>query len=52
MLRLPAPLQPFKEIIVEYCDELRPADSPLAAALRSLGFVGDRNQTMRRDAYA
>lgn len=51
LMRLPEPLRPFKEIIVEYCDDVRPAESPLAPALRSLGFIGDRNQTMRRDRY-
>jgi ATP-dependent Lhr-like helicase len=52
LLRLPGPLRPFREIVVEYCDDLRPADSPLGAELRTLGFVRDSNQTMRRDEYA
>jgi hypothetical protein len=52
LLHLPASLRPFREIIVEYCDDLRPVDSPLAEELRSLGFVRDTNQTMRRDVYA
>jgi ATP-dependent Lhr-like helicase len=51
LMRLPETLRPFREIVVEYCDDVRPAASPLAPALRSLGFVGDRNQTMRRDRY-
>jgi ATP-dependent Lhr-like helicase len=52
LLRLPAKVRPFREIVVEYCNDARAADSPLAGALRSLGFVGDRNQTMRRDPYS
>jgi ATP-dependent Lhr-like helicase len=51
LLRLPVNVRPFTQITVEYCDELRPGQSPLAPVLRSLGFVGDMNQTMRRDAY-
>jgi ATP-dependent helicase Lhr and Lhr-like helicase len=51
LLRLPPHIRPFREIVVEYCDDNRAADSPLAGALRSLGFVGDRNQAMRRDPY-
>jgi ATP-dependent helicase Lhr and Lhr-like helicase len=51
LLRLPPGIRPFREIVVEYCDDARAADSPLAGALRSLGFVGDRNQAMRRDPY-
>jgi ATP-dependent Lhr-like helicase len=51
MLRLPAHNRPFREIVVEYCDDQRPADSTLGPALRSLGFVRDKNQTMRRDAF-
>ena len=52
LLRLPEALRPFREIVVEYCDDLRPAESPLGAALGALGFVRDSNQTMRRDEYA
>jgi ATP-dependent Lhr-like helicase len=52
LLRLPGTLRPFREIVVEYCDDLRPAESPLGAQLRALGFVRDSNQTMRRDEYA
>ena len=52
LLRLPEALRPFREIVVEYCDDLRPAQSPLGTHLRALGFVGDSNQTMRRDEYA
>jgi ATP-dependent Lhr-like helicase len=51
MLRLPAPLRPFRELIVEYCDGVRPVDSPLGEVLHSLGFVRDRNQTMRKDLF-
>ncbi|MEW6510025.1 MAG: DEAD/DEAH box helicase [Bacteroidota bacterium] len=51
MLRLPERLRPFRKIVIEYCDDIRPAASPLSDILRSLGFVGDRNQTMCRDAY-
>jgi ATP-dependent Lhr-like helicase len=51
LLRLPGTLRPFREIVVEYCDNLRPAESPLGEQLRSLGFVRDSNQTMRRDEY-
>ena len=51
MLRLPEPLRPCAEILVEYCDDVRPVQSAIAPLLRSLGFVSDRNQTMRRDAY-
>jgi ATP-dependent Lhr-like helicase len=52
LLRLPGTLRPFRQIVVEYCDDLRPAESPLGAELRTLGFVRDSNQTMRRDEYA
>ena len=52
LLRLPGTLRPFREIVVEYCDDLRAAESPLGAQLRALGFVRDSNQTMRRDEYA
>ncbi len=52
LLRLPGDLRPFREIVVEYCDDLRPAESPLGEQLRTLGFVRDSNQTMRRDEYA
>jgi ATP-dependent Lhr-like helicase len=51
MLRLPAPLRPFRELIVEYCDGVRPVDTPLGEVLHSLGFVRDRNQTMRKDLF-
>ncbi len=36
-----------REVIVEYCDGMRPADSPLGETLRSIGFYRDRAQTMR-----
>jgi hypothetical protein len=52
LLRLPGTLRPFREIVVEYCDDIRPAESPLGAELSALGFVRDSNQTMRRDEYA
>lgn len=52
LLRLPEHLRPFREIVVEYCNEKRPLESPLGAELRTLGFVRDANQTMRRDTYA
>jgi ATP-dependent Lhr-like helicase len=52
LLKLPEALRPFREIVVEYCDDLRPAESPIGAELRALGFVRDSNQTMRRDEYA
>jgi ATP-dependent Lhr-like helicase len=35
------------EIIVEYCDGVRPTESPLAESLRTIGFYRDRTQTMR-----
>jgi ATP-dependent helicase Lhr and Lhr-like helicase len=52
LLRLPGPLRPFREIVVEYCDELRPGESPLGDQLKTLGFVRDSNQTMRKDEFA
>ena len=52
LLRLPERLRPFREIVVEYFDDVRPGESSLGAELRSLGFVRDANQTMRRDRYA
>jgi len=52
LMKLPGPVRPFREIVVEYCDDVRPAESPLGAALGALGFVRDSNQTMRRDEYA
>ena len=36
-----------REVIVEYCDGVRPTESPLAETLRSIGFYRDRAQTMR-----
>jgi len=35
------------EIIVEYCDGIRPSESSLAESLRTIGFYRDRAQTMR-----
>jgi len=52
LLRLPGRLRPFREIIVEYCNDVRPVESPLAGELSVLGFVRDANQRMRRDEYA
>ena len=52
LLGLPERLRPFREIVVEYLDDVRPGESPLGAELRDLGFVRDANQTMRRDRYA
>lgn len=37
------------EIVVEYCDNLRPSESPAAEILRSVGFYRDKIQTMRLD---
>ena len=51
-MRLPGPVRPFREIVVEYCDDVRAAESPLREALRALGFVRDSNQRMRRDEYS
>ena len=51
MLRLPAPLRPFRELIVEYCNGVRPVESPLGEVLRSLGFIRDKNQTLRKDIF-
>lgn len=51
LVKLPEPLRPFKEINVEHCDGNRPATSPLAPILTSLGFRRDANQTMRYDGY-
>ena len=36
-----------REVIVEYCDGVRPTESPLGETLRSIGFYGDHAQTMR-----
>ena len=35
------------EIILEFCNGVRPTASPLAEILRSVGFYRDRSQTMR-----
>jgi ATP-dependent helicase Lhr and Lhr-like helicase len=51
MLRLPAPQRPFREVIVEHCNGVRPTESPLGDILRSLGFMRDKNQTMRIDIF-
>lgn len=37
------------DIVVEYCDMLRPGESAFAEALRSVGFYRDKVQTMRLD---
>jgi ATP-dependent Lhr-like helicase len=52
MIKLPAQLRPFRNIVVEHCDGIRPTQSPLEPVLKSLGFSRDRNQTMRYDGYA
>ena len=52
LLRLPGRLRPFREIIVEYCNDVRPVESPIGRELGVLGFVRDANQRMRRDEYA
>ncbi len=52
MAKLPEPLRPFKEIVVEHCDGVRPTESPLGAMLASLGFRRDAKQTMRWDGFA
>jgi len=51
LLKLPERIRPFKEIVVEYCDDERPSDNALGEELRALGFIRDSNQTMRRDSY-
>jgi ATP-dependent Lhr-like helicase len=51
LLSLPSPMRPFREIVVEYCDGIRPTLSPFVHTLRELGFQPDRNQTMRFDQY-
>ncbi len=51
MLRLPEGMRPFRHILVEQCNGVRPVQSPLAEILRSLGFSRDRDQTMRLDTY-
>ena len=52
LIRLPEHMRPFKEVLVEQCNGMRPAETPLAGILKSLGFVRDRNQTMRLDEYS
>jgi ATP-dependent Lhr-like helicase len=37
------------EIVVEYCNNLRPSESGAAELLRSLGFYRDKMQTLRLD---
>jgi hypothetical protein len=37
------------EIVVEYCNDLRPSESGAAELLRSLGFYRDKVQTLRLD---
>jgi ATP-dependent Lhr-like helicase len=51
LMKLPAPMQPLREILVEYWDGERPAGSSWGSVLRQLGFRGAANQTMRCDAY-
>jgi ATP-dependent Lhr-like helicase len=52
LIRLPPPMRPLKEILVEYWDGERPAGSSWGSVLRQLGFRGAANQTMRCDAYS
>lgn len=35
------------ELVLEYCNGIRPTESPYAPALRAVGFYRDRAQTMR-----
>ncbi|MDL1892145.1 DEAD/DEAH box helicase [Sphingobacteriales bacterium CHB3] len=51
LMKLPDPLRPFKEIVVEHCNGERPTNSLLGPLLTSLGFRKDMNQTMRFDGY-
>jgi ATP-dependent Lhr-like helicase len=51
VLQLPPNLRPVKSITIEHWDGIRPAQSPLEPALRSLGFTRDRNQTMIHERY-
>ncbi|MBI5471209.1 MAG: hypothetical protein HY961_02575, partial [Ignavibacteriae bacterium] len=51
MLKLPDQLRPFTEIVVNYCNDARPTQSPLAPILASLGFRKDKDQTMRYDGW-
>ncbi len=51
MAKLPQPMRPFKEVIVEYCNEQRPTQSLMEPLLRSLGFSRDSNQRMRWTDY-
>ncbi len=37
------------DIVIEYCDALRPSESSLAELLRSVGFYRDKIQTMKLD---
>jgi ATP-dependent Lhr-like helicase len=52
LCRLPEQFKPLKQIVVEYWDGERPAASSWSGVLRSLGFSGDANQTMRYDRYS
>jgi ATP-dependent Lhr-like helicase len=51
LLRLPTPLRPFRAIVVEYVNGERPTRTPFASVLRESGFLPDKNQSMRLDAY-
>jgi ATP-dependent Lhr-like helicase len=51
VLELPLHLRPVKSMIIERWDGIRPAQSPLEPALRSIGFTRDRNQTMIHEKY-
>ena len=48
---LPLPHRAVKSVVIEHCDGIRPAQSPLEPTLRALGFSRDRNQTMVHDGY-
>ncbi len=52
LLKLPEGSRPFKEVIIEYWNGMRPAAIPESGMLQSLGFQRDRNQTVRIDAYS
>lgn len=51
MMKLPATMRPFKSITVEYCNDLRPTQSPMEPLLKYLGFLRDSNQKMRLDTF-
>jgi len=51
LLRLPPRVKPFRDIVVEYFNGERPAASAAAPILHQLGFIRDKDQTMRRESY-